>query len=82
MLSDTEVRRAKTKEKPYKLADGRGMYLLVNASGGKLWRMNYRFQEKQKTLAFGAYPVSASRPLAKNAKKRVGCCSGYRPRLA
>jgi integrase len=56
MLSDIETRKAKPKDKPYKLSDERGLYLLVNPNGGKLWRLNYRFEGKQKTLALGVYP--------------------------
>jgi integrase len=56
MLKDIEVRKAKPGEKPYKLSDERGLYLLVTPQGGKLWRMNYRFGGKQRTLCFGAYP--------------------------
>ena len=54
-LSDTAVRNAKPSEKPYKISDGDGLYLLVNATG-KYWRFNYRFAGKQKTLALGVYP--------------------------
>lgn len=55
-LSDVQVRNAKTKASGYKLADGGGMYLLVTVSGGRLWRMDYRFAGKRKTLAIGSYP--------------------------
>jgi len=55
-LSDTQVKNAKPKATDYKLADGGGMYLLVTGPGGKLWRMNYRFSDKRKTLALGTYP--------------------------
>ncbi|MCM1128427.1 MAG: integrase arm-type DNA-binding domain-containing protein [Oxalobacter formigenes] len=55
-LTDVQPRNAKPKEKPYKLADGGGLYLLVNPDGGKYWRMKYRFGGKEKTLAFGKYP--------------------------
>jgi len=54
-LTDTAIRNAKFKEKPYKLTDGRGLYLLVNKAG-KYFRFDYRFQEKRKTLALGVYP--------------------------
>jgi hypothetical protein len=57
MLTDAAIRKAEPREKPYKLSDRRGLYLLVNPNGGKLWRMNYRFDGKQKTLAFGTYPT-------------------------
>jgi hypothetical protein len=56
-LSATDVSKAKPKEKDYKLADGDGMYLLVTVSGGKLWRYDYRFDGKRKTIALGAYPA-------------------------
>src|SRR5687767_10045508 len=55
-LTNTAVRNARPKAKPYKLADGGGLYLLVQPNGRKLWRMNYRYLTKQKTLAFGAWP--------------------------
>lgn len=55
-LTDTLPRNAKPKEKPYKLADGGGLHLLVTPDGAKYWRMNYRFNDKNKTLAFGKYP--------------------------
>lgn len=42
-LTDIKVKTAKPKEKPYKLADGGGMYLLINTNGSKYWRMKYRF---------------------------------------
>lgn len=56
MLTDTEIRRAKPQEKPFKLADERGLFLLVHPNGGRYWRMDYRFGEKRKTLALGIYP--------------------------
>jgi integrase len=55
-LSDIQVKNAKPDSKNYKLADGKGLYLLVTATGGKLWRFNYRFTDKNKTLALGSYP--------------------------
>jgi integrase len=55
-LTDIKIKAAKPQEKPYKLTDERGMYLHVMPTGGKLWRLNYRFQGKGKTLALGAYP--------------------------
>jgi hypothetical protein len=48
--------QSQTKTKPCKMADERGLYLLVQPAGSKLWRMNYRYGGKQKTLSFGAYP--------------------------
>ncbi len=56
-LSDTAVRKAKPEEKPYKLADGGGMYLEVMPNGSKYWRLKYRFEGKEKRLALGVYPA-------------------------
>ena len=55
-LTDIQVRNAKPKTAPYKLADGEGMYLLVNAGGAKYWRLKYRYGGKEKVLALGIYP--------------------------
>ena len=55
-LSDTAVRKAKPKTKPYKMGDGGGMYLEVMPSGSKYWRLKYRYCGKEKKLAFGVYP--------------------------
>lgn len=56
-LTDTACKNAKPKEdgKPAKLSDEKGLFLLVNATG-KYWRLAYRFNQKQKTLALGVYP--------------------------
>jgi integrase len=55
-LSAVAVKDAKPKIKQYALFDGDGLFLLVTPSGGKLWRMKYRINGKEKYLAFGAYP--------------------------
>ena len=55
-LTDIQPRTAKPKEKPYKLADGGGLFLLVNPDGAKYWRMAYRFAGTSKLLSFGKYP--------------------------
>jgi len=52
-LSDSAIRNAKPGERPYKLFDGGGLFLLVNATDGKLWRLKYRFDGKEKLLAIG-----------------------------
>lgn len=56
-LSNAAVVNAKPKPKAYKLSDGEGLYLYVSPSGGKLWRMKYRFDGKEKVLSFGPYPA-------------------------
>ena len=55
-LTDTGTRSAKPKAQPYKLADERGMFLLVNPNGAKWWRLKYRFDGKEKLLSLGVYP--------------------------
>ena len=56
-LTDTDIDALLAEARSYKRADGRGLYILVVPTGSKLWRMNYRFEGKQKTLSFGAWPV-------------------------
>lgn len=55
-LTDTGARSAKPKAKPYKLADERGMFLLVNPTGAKWWRLKYRIDGREKLLSLGVYP--------------------------
>jgi hypothetical protein len=55
-LTDMKVQKAKPKDKPITLFDGGGLFLLITPTGGKLWRFKYRFDGKQKLLAFGSYP--------------------------
>lgn len=56
-LTVVQVKSAKPKEKPYKLADERGLYLLVNPNGSKLWKLKYRFAGIEKKLSLGAHPT-------------------------
>src|ERR687893_324459 len=56
-LTDTVCRNAKPADRPVKKSDGGGLFLLIAPTGGKLWRLAYRFEGKQKTLALGAYPA-------------------------
>ncbi len=59
-LTNLQCKNAKSKDKPYRLAAGRGLYLEVAPNGSKYWRMKYRFKvdgkQKEKRLAFGVYP--------------------------
>ncbi|MES2935307.1 MAG: integrase arm-type DNA-binding domain-containing protein [Pseudomonadota bacterium] len=55
-LTDIQVKNAKPKDKPYKLSDGGGLYLLANPDGAKYWRMDYRILATRRTAAFGKYP--------------------------
>ena len=56
-LTDTAIRNAKPRERDYKLADGGGLYLLVTAAGGKLWRLKYRTAGVERKLSLGKYPA-------------------------
>ena len=67
-LTDTAIRtKHKPQAKPFKVADEKGLFLLVAPTGGKLWRMKYRFDGKEKLLSFGAYPDT---PLIRAREKR------------
>jgi integrase len=55
-LTDTAIRNAKPRSKPYKITDGMGLYLEVMPTAAKYWRMRYRFAGKDKRQAFGVYP--------------------------
>jgi integrase len=55
-LNDVAVRKAKPETKPYKMADGGGMYIEVMPNGSKYWRLKYRINGKEKRLALGVYP--------------------------
>lgn len=56
MLNDTKVRNAKPREKSYKLFDERGLFLLVMPTGGRLWRLRYQMNDREKLISLGAYP--------------------------
>lgn len=56
MLTDTAIRQAKSSDKPRKLADAGGLYLLVTPAGGKLWRVKYRFGGTERVASLGKYP--------------------------
>ena len=55
-LTDTEIRKAKAKASAYRMNDGGGLYLWITPAGGKLWRWKYRFEGREKRMAFGSYP--------------------------
>lgn len=55
-LTDVTIRNAKPREKVYKLADSGGLYLQINPTGSRLWRLKYRLDGREKKLAIGPYP--------------------------
>jgi integrase len=68
-LTEIAIRNAKLGEKPFKLADEKGLFLLVAPAGGKWWRLKYRFGGKEKQLSLGTYPDV---PLAGHKNKQTG----------
>ena len=56
LLTDTEIRKSKPTDKGYRLPDGKGLFLFITPTGGKLWRFKYRHDAKQKLMALGQYP--------------------------
>lgn len=74
-LTDAAIRTAKPTDKPYKLTDGKGLFVLVHPNGSKYWRLKYRYDGKEKTLALGVYPET----LLKEARQR---CDEARKLLA
>ena len=72
LLTQFAIKNAKPREKPYKLADGNGLYLLVSPNGSKLWRLRYRFSDKQNMLSLGSFPkASHSLRLARSETKHA-----------
>src|SRR6266404_2930650 len=56
MLNAASIGAARPRDKPYKLFDEQGLYLLLTPRGGRLWRIKYRVRGREKLLSFGAYP--------------------------
>jgi len=57
VLTDTAIRKIKLDQRPQKLSDSGGLFLYVTPAGGRLWRLKYRFQKKEKLLSIGTYPA-------------------------
>lgn len=80
MLTETAVKAAKATEKPRKLFDERGLFLLVTTNGSRLWRLKYRFDGREKLLAIGAYPdVGLKRAREKRDEARKLIADGVDP---
>ncbi|HFK8219698.1 TPA: tyrosine-type recombinase/integrase [Escherichia coli] len=83
VLSPKQIENAKPKTNDYKLTDGGSLYLLIRKTGGKYWRMNYRFDGKQVTLALGVYPdVSLATARKRRNEARQLLADGRDPREA
>lgn len=82
MLTDVEIRKAKPREKAYKMADSGGLFLFVTPAGSKLWRMKYKLSGKEKLLTFGAYPdVSLVEARRKRDQARDELRDGHDPTI-
>jgi integrase len=80
MLTDTSIKAARTREKPYKLADGGGLVLLINPNGSRWWRLRYRYQGREQMLSLGTYPdVALKRAREKRAESRRLLADGINP---
>lgn len=79
-LSDVAIRNAKPRAKPYKMGDSLGLFLLIQPSGGKLWRQKYRMDGREKKLGIGTYPeVSLSEARRRRDEAREMIAAGKDP---
>lgn len=79
-LTDTAIRTAKPAEKPYKLADEKGLFLLLNPNGSKWWRLKFRVDGKEKLLSLGTYPeISLKKAREERDKARTMLAEGIDP---
>jgi hypothetical protein len=74
MLTEAEVRFAKAREKPYKLYDERGLFLLVTPAGSRWWRFKYYISGRERGMSLGVYPDMTLR-------RSTQLCSDWRIRL-
>jgi hypothetical protein len=82
VLSHAEIKAATPREKPYKLFDEHGLFLLVAPSGRRGWRIKYRVQGHEKLLSFGPYPaVSLAKARLKLRRAKALLLDGIDPSL-
>ncbi len=71
-LTDAAILAAKATEKPYKLFDGGGLYLLINPDGSRWWRVKYRYAGREKLVSVGVYrPGQPGHVGAKEAREQL-----------
>src|SRR3546814_16284446 len=91
MLTDVAIRRLKPRDKPFKVGDMHGLYLLVKPDGARYWRMDFRHAGKRGTVALGIYPhvslqeareerASARKPRSEERRAGKECVSKCRSR--
>jgi integrase len=69
-LTDLKVRNAKTRETPYRLADGGNLYLFVTPTGVRSWQLRYRFQDRPQTATLGKWPAMSLAEARDEAEKK------------
>lgn len=80
MLNDTQIRKAKPAEKPYKLTDSNGLYIVINPNGSKLWRYRFKIDGKESVFSIGAYPeISLAEAREKRKEARLLVQQGINP---
>jgi len=80
VLTEEAIQQAQPLRRPWKISDGRGLYLLVAPTGGRYWRYNYRFFGKQKTIALGIFPdVSLEKARERHQRARELLADGIDP---
>ncbi len=79
-LTSLQIKRLKTRDKPFWLTDEKGLRLLVKPNGAKYWRLKYRFAGKQKTLALGVFPdISLKQARLERDKAKIQISQGIDP---
>jgi hypothetical protein len=82
-LSDVAIRSLKPQEKPYKKADERGLYLIVNPNGSRWWRFKCQFENREKGISLGVHPdVSLARARERRDEARQLVADGVDPSAA
>ncbi|WP_187648272.1 Arm DNA-binding domain-containing protein [Nitrosophilus labii] len=82
-LTDTQIKNSKPKDKMYKLADGYGLYMIVEKDGRKWWRFDYSFMGKRSSMSLGKYPqISQKEAREKREKYRKMILEGINPSTA
>lgn len=72
-LTDAKIRSLKPSDKPFKVSDSHGLYLLVKPGGSRHWYLKYRINGKESRIALGAYPASPSLMRDSSVKVSVKC---------
>ena len=79
-LTDRQIFNLRKADKPLKVSDGGGLHIYVSPSGGKLWRLAYRYNGRQKLLSFGSYPaVTLAEARAKRDEAKRDLANGIDP---